>query len=185
MTMTLEQVRDWHRAQAVAVRSSELAAQHPDFAERQARRHDECANAIDAHLSQPRPVAQGEAVAWFPTLSDGSILRHFSDGTPVPANVTKEGAEKSRLFHLGTSGNPVVPLFATPTIPAGYSLVPVDEFLALLSDAKTKLSRAVGTVEDGPSKLWKHEVNSAAWDIKRITEMLAVSPSNAAPTGGG
>lgn len=66
----------------------------------------------------------GDAVAWFPTLSDGSILRHFSDGTPVPANITKEGAEQSRLFHLGTSGNPVVPLYATPTIPVGYKLVP-------------------------------------------------------------
>jgi hypothetical protein len=81
-------------------------------------------DSIEAY--QPQPVVQGEAVAWFPTLKDGSILRHFSDGTPVPANITKEGAEQSRLFHLGTSGNPVVPLYATPTIPTGHRVVPVD-----------------------------------------------------------
>jgi hypothetical protein len=49
--MSLEEVRDWHRVRASAVRSSELTLNHPEFFERQAKKHDACADAIDAHFS--------------------------------------------------------------------------------------------------------------------------------------
>lgn len=62
--------------------------------------------------SQPKATTDAQPVAWFPTYANGEILRFFGDGVPVQASTTKENAEKVRLFDIGTSGNPVVPLYA-------------------------------------------------------------------------
>lgn len=59
-------------------------------------------------------LGEAKVAAWFPAYADGEILRHFSDGRAVPASTTKEHAEQVRLYHLSTSGRPVVPLYIHP-----------------------------------------------------------------------
>jgi hypothetical protein len=60
MTMTLGQVRDWHRE------LSSVRKKHPVFAA-QAKKHTEMADAIDAHM-----VGMGEPVAHFIETSQGN-----------------------------------------------------------------------------------------------------------------
>lgn len=57
----------------------------------------------------------------------------------------------------------------------------VEDILSQLAEAKAKLARASGTAETGPSKLWKREVNSAAWDIKRVIDALSTTRPAVAP----
>lgn len=66
----------------------------------------------DGRKERLKAATDAQPVAWFPTYANGEILRFFSDGKPVQASTTKENAEKVRLFDIGTSGNPVVPLYA-------------------------------------------------------------------------
>jgi hypothetical protein len=72
------------------------------------------ADAIDFHLSQPQPVAQGEAVAESCKLCSGRGER------------TADGSNGRRVRCKTCDGTGKIALHATPTIPAGHRVVPVD-----------------------------------------------------------
>ena len=76
------------------------------------------ARAVNAHVKALESLLSehgggGEAVAWFPTNSNGEILRNYGDGSPVFASRTREEAEQAKRCHLGATG-PVVPLYLRP-----------------------------------------------------------------------
>lgn len=93
MSMTIEQVRDWHRQWA---KDSNMQGEYLI--------HIAMADAIDAHLSQPQPVAQGDAVGYAQVMpgSVGFTMAVFH------AHKVAEGT----------------PLYIT-TIPTGHRVVPV------------------------------------------------------------
>lgn len=103
-TMTLGQVRDWHRTKALNSLNSELRSQHPDFCERDAAKHNEMADAIDAHLvSQPaeRPRGDGWKEACEYMLAGrpeelASIRAHAASlsAQPKPEQVLGDGVDE-------------------------------------------------------------------------------------------
>lgn len=149
------------------------------------------ADAIDAHLAKA-----GETIHVNATDSDDSILYVYPPGrvkagdklyaappSAEPAQ-TVEAVDAlqlciTELLHDGVPTDPVHPRrVALNAAEAALAHPrPTGEVVALLAEAKSKLARAVGTAEAGPSKLWKYDVNSAAWDIKRAIDALS------APTG--
>ncbi|MES2347077.1 MAG: hypothetical protein V4641_05840 [Pseudomonadota bacterium] len=90
MSMTLEQVRDWHLSK-VALYSEEA---YP----RAAQRHQKMADAIDAHLATPAQTVDAAAHHPLPIESDPEsiFLRGFAfDALVAAGHVSKELAEKS------------------------------------------------------------------------------------------
>lgn len=91
--LTLLSVRDWHRNRARNSRESEMAAQHSDFCDREAKKHDNMADAIDFHLSQPQPVAQGHVS----DDCDGDTVLSFANETGIYSIVKHD--EGHQLVH--------------------------------------------------------------------------------------
>lgn len=156
MTMTLEQVRDelrrpWNQTSAFA-----WCAQ--------------LADAIDAHLSQPQPVAQGEAVAWM-------WERRYSNGgySKVTFSDEQSAREYAKDGESLTSPDLVYPLYATPTIPAGHRVVTVEptEVAAWLVEGGSLYTRRVFT-----------RISAAERDLEGRNDGSRITPLVRKITGG-
>jgi len=85
------------------------------------------ADAIEAHLSQPQPVAQGEVVAWQrrvylqPSEAEEGGWTEWFDCSPFSAEIITKAKPEGRYPF-----EEVRPLYATPTIPTGHKFVPED-----------------------------------------------------------
>jgi len=116
------------------------------------------ADAVTAHLSQPQPVAQGEALAWqyrCITEEGPSKVWHMID---------KETYDRWR--ETSWSRMEFRELFATPTIPTGYRVVPVEPTPEMLERA-----REVHAPLDGEDDDFDYEF-TRTWKA-----MIAASPS--------
>jgi len=140
--MRLEQVRDELIKEAEWYESRLGDYKTPDFRA--------MADAIDFHLSQPQPVAQGEAVAWRVRIGD-SDMWGYAD--------SKSDAE----FIGKQSGLPHVVQELT-TIPAGYRVVPVEPTEAMFLAYQEEMchwSAMTYVDDDGVYALWKAMLNAA------------------------
>ncbi len=77
---------------------------------------EDIADALAAHLSHPQPIAEGEAVAWTDTME---LQRAKTDHSGTFWVIKPDPARDDTFPDYE-----LVPLYATPTIPAGHRVVP-------------------------------------------------------------